>query len=217
MEDQLEEFEQTIYFSNKEIFTKIWTNPRLVFRYLHSQEYDKFLTPLLILAGIAKALDRASSKGSGDNMSLIGVLLLSIIAGGLLGSISYYIYAALLSWTGKWLKGKSDFTGLLRVLAHGSIPVIVGLVFLIPQIALFGNEVFKTNGDLSGEGIFFNVFFNITVGAQIILSIWTIVLNIIGISEVQEFGIGKAIVNLFLPLFVIVIPILLIILAFKGF
>jgi hypothetical protein len=148
MEDQLEEFEQTLFISNKEIFTKIWTSPRLVFRYLDNQEYDKFLTPLLILAGIARALDRASNNGSGDALPLTAVLLISIIAGGLLGWISYYLYAALLAWTGKWIKGKSDFTGLLRVIAHSSIPIIVGILLIIIQIVLFENEIFKSDGDL---------------------------------------------------------------------
>ncbi|MEZ4849771.1 MAG: hypothetical protein R3B93_14385 [Bacteroidia bacterium] len=45
-----------VVFSDKEIFTKIWTSPRRVFQYLEENDYDKFVTSLLALAGIYQDL-----------------------------------------------------------------------------------------------------------------------------------------------------------------
>ncbi len=98
--------EQEIKLSDTEIFTKIWISPRMVFKYLNDYSYEKFVTILLILAGITRTFDRASTRGVGDNMSLGRVIILCVILGGLLGWITYYIYAAMISWTGKWLNGK---------------------------------------------------------------------------------------------------------------
>src|SRR5678815_4890564 len=117
--------EEKLQLTDKEIFTKIWTYPRQVFKFLDETYYDKFVTILLVLAGISRTFDRASLQNMGDKMSLGGVIAFCIVAGVLLGWISYYIYAALLSWTGKWLNGQGNTKSILRMLAHAMLPTIV--------------------------------------------------------------------------------------------
>ena len=116
LDNDLLEKNSNLKLTDREIFTKIWISPRLVFKFLNDNRYDKYVHILLILAGITRTLDRASTNNMGDDMSLFGVLAISIILGGLLGWISYYIYAALMSWTGKWLKGQGDTNSLLRMI-----------------------------------------------------------------------------------------------------
>ena len=140
---------EILILSDKDIFTKIWTSPRLVFKYLNDNKYDNYVYILLFLAGITRAFDKASLKDMGDNQSLLAVVLISIILGGLFGWITFYIYAALMSWTGEWLDGKGDAKSLLRIISYGMLPSIVALLLLIPQIALFGNEIFQSDIDLS--------------------------------------------------------------------
>ncbi len=206
-----------IKLSDKDVFTKIWASPRSVFKYINDYNYEKYVTILLVLAGIAGAFDRASKNSMGDNMSLIGVLSVSIIAGGLLGWISYYLYAALLSWTGKWIDGKGNTSSLLRMMAHAMIPSIIALVFFIPQIALFGNGIFQSELDVESSGAFSTIAFYASLIIQMILGFWTLVLFVIGISEVQKLSIGKSILNLLLPLFIIMVPLLIIVFLFLGF
>lgn len=99
----LDEIENPPSYTDQEIFTKIWVTPRPIFQYIHDHQYQKYMVVLMVLAGIGSAFDRASSNNSGDDISLQLVIALSVVMGGLLGWISYYIYAALISWTGKWL------------------------------------------------------------------------------------------------------------------
>ena len=207
-EDLISETEN-MELTDGEIFTKIWTSPRLVFRYLNDTRYDKFVTILLILAGIARGFDRASIKNMGDNLPLIGVLSICIILGGLLGWISYYIYAALLSWTGTWLNGKGDTDSLLRMISHAMIPMIVALILLIPQISVFGNEIFQSDSDIYGTGMAATIMYYFTSYLGISLSIWSIILVVIGISEVQKISVWKSILNMILPV-LLIIPIALI-------
>ena len=217
MEDLLTDFhEEKIQLSDKQIFTKIWTSCRIVFKFLDENHYDKFVTILLVLSGISRTFDRASIKNMGDQMSLGGVIATCIIAGGLLGWISYYLYAALLSWTGKWLKGQGNTKSILRMLAHAMIPTIVALIFLIPQIIIYGNEVFKSEGDIVSAGLTSNIMVYGSMILEFILGVWTIILAVIGLSVVQKISIGKSILNLLLPILVILVPILLIVLLIKG-
>lgn len=216
MENILDEIEQTPTFTDTEIFTKIWTQPRAVLRYIHNNQYDKYVAFLLVLAGISRAFDRASMRDMGDEMSLIGVVGTCILMGGLLGWLWYYIYGALVSWTGNWLNGKGDTTSIVRVIAYGMIPAIVALIFLIPQIAIYGNEMFKEFGDITNAGIVANIIFYGSLIIEVILGICTMVFCVIGISEVQQFSIGKAVLNFLLPVLVIIIPVLIIVLIFTG-
>lgn len=216
MEDILDEIEKPTLYTDKEIFAKLWTMPRSVFAFIHEKKYDKYVMALLVFAGISRAFGRAVEKNMGDDFGLIGVIAASVLLGGLLGWISYYLYAALLSWTGKWLDGKGDASSLIRIIAYALTPTVVGLLLLIPQIAIYGIELFKSDGDIYSGGIVSNLIFYGSILAEFILGLWTIVLVVIGVSVVQEFGIGKAILNVILPVLVIFVPILLLIWLVNG-
>lgn len=203
--------------SDSELFTRIWIFPREVFRYIQETKYSRHLTVILILAGIVRAFSRAADRNMGDNHSLAVVVGTSIVLGGLLGWISYYIYAFLLSWTGKWIGGKAESKDLLRVLAYGSIPSIVALIFLIPQIGIYGVALFQSESELVGAGILENSAFWGAMIIEIILGIWTLVLIIIGVAEVQQMAVLTAILNLILPLFIFILPILLVAGVYSAF
>ncbi len=208
--------EEILHLTDKQIFTQIWTSPRKVFKFIHEKQYDKYANALLVIAGIAKAFDRASNKNMGDDMSLWSIVGISIIGGGLLGWISYYFYAALVSWTGSWLKGEGDTRSILRVIAYAMFPVVFALILLIPQLSIYGIEIFKTDGDLTSVGLLANVVVYSSMIGQLVLGIWAIALTIIGVSEVQKLSIAKTILNLFLPILFFVIPILLLVMIVQG-
>ena len=217
MEDILDDTNEISNLTDKDLFTKIWTSPRQVFKYINDNRYDKYVTILLVLSGISRSFDRASMKNMGDKMSIWGILGFSIILGGLLGWVSYYIYAGLVSWTGKWLKGQGDTSSILRMFSYAMLPSIIALIFLIPQIGIYGVEIFKADGDITSAGWISNIFVYGSMFLEVILGIWTIVFSVVGLSEVQKLTIGKSILNLLLPLFVILGPILILVLIFRGF
>jgi hypothetical protein len=215
MIENFEEFEDKLnpnYISDKKLFSGIWTSPRKVFKFINTYKYDKYVTGLLILAGITRTFDRASMKNMGDNFSLWGILAFCIIIGAIFGWVTYYIYSALISWTGKWINGKGNTDSILRVLSYALIPSIISLLLLIPQIAIYGNEIFKSDGDISSGGIVSNIIVYGSMILEFTLGIWSLVLCVIGISEVQKLSIGKSILNLLLPAIVIMTPILIIVL-----
>ena len=156
-------------------------------------------------------------KNMGDTFSLWGVITFCIIIGALFGWITYYLYSALISWTGKWLNGKGNTDSILRVLSFALIPSIVSILLLIPQIIIYGNEMFKSDGDIISGGIVSNIIVYSSMFLEFGLGIWTFVLCVIGISEVQKLSIGKSILNLILPVIVIMLPILIIVLIIYGF
>lgn len=196
---------------DNELFKTVLLDPKKAFKFIHKYEYENHLKLLLVLAGISSTFDRAVNNNSGDNMSLGGVIALSVIIGGLLGWISYYIYAALISWTGGWLNGSARTSEVLRIIAYANIPVILALIIMIFQIFLVGNSYFQSTIYLDDYGTAITIVYYGLAIAQLGLGIWNVFLLVIGVAEAQQFGYGKAFLNVILPILVIAVPILLII------
>ncbi|MDD4968022.1 MAG: Yip1 family protein [Paludibacter sp.] len=190
---------KSIQLSDKEIFTKIWMSPRLVFRYIQEHNYSKFTTGLLILGGITSVLNNASNRHLGDLMPLWSVLIVCVLGGGIFGWLYFYIYAALLSWTGKWLKGAGNTKSLFLMISYALIPSLVVLFVLIVRIVLFGNEEFQSNLDILGKGFLTISLYGLSAFVEIAIGVWTLAILVIGISEVQKLSIWKSILNLILP------------------
>lgn len=203
--------------SDKEIFIKIWTSPRQVFKFINDNGYDKYVIYLLVLSGISGAFYRAIEKNMGDNRSLWTIVGTCLIVGGLLGWMPYYFYAALVNWIGKWLKAEGNTNSILMMLSYALIPQVVALILLIPQIAIYGNDIFKSDENISDGGLISNFIYYTAIILEFILVIWTIFLCVIGTSEVQKLSIGKAILNLLLPLIVIFVIIVIIVLLLRSF
>lgn len=214
LSDSDDRLEETI-ITQENIFFNLLFSPRNVFNFINKYKYEKHVTLLLILSGITRTFSRASSNHLGDNTSLVGIIGTSIIIGGIFGWISYYFYASLISWTGNWLNGMANSQTILRVIAYSSFPSVLGLFFLIPQIAVYGNEIFKSDGDTMSSGIVGNIIYYTSVILELSLGTWSFVLCVIGIAVVQKFSIGKAFFNLVLPAIIFLTVIFVLVLVFK--
>ena len=203
MENNTDTLAEVTILTDKDIFTKIWISPRMVFKSINDKRYNKFTTVLMILGGILSALNRAMNMNMGDRMNLMSVLIVCVIGGGIFGFLYFYIFAALMSWTGKWLKGRGNTKSLLRMISYALIPSLVVLFVMILRILLFGNDEFKSNVDLFDNGILFTIITLFSILVEIGIGVWTLVILVIGTSEVQNLSIGKAILNLILPVIII--------------
>ena len=187
------------------LLESIWFQPTATLSYILKNNFTKYVTILLVLGGIARAIDRAATKNMGDTMDTWLVISIAVFTGGLFGWIGYYIYAWALSETGKWLDGKASSEKIRTVIAWSLVPAVVALLLIIPELVILGDDLFKSEmGAYPQLTIYVIYFFGIL---EIVLSIWSIVILVAGLKVVQSFGTGKAILNLILPALVIAIPI----------
>jgi hypothetical protein len=105
----------------------------------------------------------------------------------------------------------------MRVIAYAHIPSILALILFLPQIAFYGNEIFKSDGDLSSNGYLLEVIGYSSFIVQALLGLCTFIFFVIGIMEVQRFGIAKALLNILLPVLVVIVPIVILVLIFGNF
>ena len=95
----------------------------------------------------------------------------------------------------KWLKGKGDFQKLRAAYAWSCVPIAATDVIWIFMIALFGAYLFLSPPILlSGQAIIFMV---LSLG-KVVFSVWSLVIYINALSEVQQFSILRAIGNIIL-------------------
>ncbi|MGF1923988.1 MAG: hypothetical protein ACQUHE_07385, partial [Bacteroidia bacterium] len=92
--------------TDKEVVTQIWIYPRKVFRYINETGYNKYFSLILFVCGIVGVLQRKLYSGV-EQGEVFGEIVMAVIFGGLLGWISFYVYASLISFTGQWLGGST--------------------------------------------------------------------------------------------------------------
>ncbi len=206
--------EENIVLTDYDVFKTILTKPRDGFKYILKKNYSNYFYTILALAGMSSALNSYVSEDKIYSNSIYYVLPINIILSALLGWILIYIYAALVSWTGKWLGGKGNTDTIYKIIVYSSITSVFSIVLNL--ILLF---YLKLTSTYDGETIYFENNFGIYIYYALLVivglvSIYSFVLFIIGNSEVQKFSIGDSILNALTPLLFIMIPILFIIIFF---
>ncbi len=160
---------------------------------------------MLILGGMVNALNQ-NYQHLIIHRWFYSILLLTIvmILGGLFGWIFSYIYAALLSWTGGWIKGKASTDQFMTVLSWAMVPSICTFILLLPELLFFGGGIVDI--DIHEQSILKVIAYILIIAGDFILAIWSLVIMIKGIMLIQKFKIKKAVCNAIFPLLVIAIP-----------
>ncbi|MEN0045435.1 MAG: YIP1 family protein [Bacteroidota bacterium] len=184
--------EEGIQLSDQEIFTQIWVKPTKIFRYLLSKKYTKFIVPLFITASIISTFNTDQDSANFIKISPIVDLTIRFF----ISAFIYYFYALLLTWTGRWMEGKATKTDLLIVVAYSMPPIILMLPILIIQFTIFGTDILSGGVDLTQYEKNQVGIFHVTEYLMLLLQLWSLWLVIIGISEAQNFTVGRAIGNI---------------------
>lgn len=115
------------------------------------------------------------------------ILTLGIVLSPVLGLIWLYFSSWVLYFTGKWLQGRAPMLHLRTALAWSKIPTVLNLLMWFALILAYPGYVFILDaGGLS------SLFVNIIT---LILGIWSFILLIQAIREVQFFTTTRAVLN----------------------
>jgi hypothetical protein len=202
--------------TDRQVFTNIWLEPKRVFRFIEESGYQKYFVTLLVFAGMARGLDRFAGRETLPEMGFWGSFIISIVVGGLLGWLGLLIWSQILSWTGKWIKGVADGHSIAKVVAYSSVPYFIYFYILLLQVLVLREELFFYNMGFESEGILLTAFLIISLILQFVSLIWSFVLLLVGLSVVQKFSIGKAILNLLIPALILLVPLMIIVALISG-
>ena len=193
-------------------WVSIWTKPRATIQQIVDTDPKNSITLLVCISGFAGAIGRASWKGMGDTMELPAIFILAAVLGPFTAVISLYIGSALICWTGKWIGGIASSQNIRAAMAWSSVPIIWSLVLLIPELILFGEELFTTETPILDASLSLTFTLLIFGVIEIIISIWAMVIYLKCLGQVQGFSAWKALANGFLAGLVAFIPLISIVL-----
>ena len=196
----------------------MWTSPRdTIQQIIDSDDPEKMVLLLASVGGISSSLSSSAGNYAGDQLPLVWIIVGSLIVGPIAGVIGLYISGMLLSWTGKWIGGQASAEYVRTALAWAQIPIIWTLIFWIPEILIFGQELFTTPVEnslstIAPYGFYALGFFFIKVTA----SAWAFILLLKALGQVQGFSAWKALWNLMIPGLLFLIPVILLVVAVGG-
>jgi hypothetical protein len=169
----------------------VWLRPRRVFRELATQPIGAVDYLLAAAQGTATAVTLYRTQLSGSGFTAGEILGSACIFGPLGGVLSMYLFAAIYGRLGSRAGGKSARNQVFHVLAYGGIPVAASLILWIFTALLVGEAaiVDKPGGEVDG---FVGFVLQAQLGAYLFLLFWSIVLQVMGFSEILGIVTRKA-------------------------
>ncbi|HET6629706.1 MAG TPA: Yip1 family protein [Woeseiaceae bacterium] len=189
----------------------IWLQPRATIQHIVDTDPRRLVLVLAASGGIVEALNRASSKSLGDSLGLPAIFSIGIVVGAISGILSLFVFGALIRWTGRWLGGTASYEQIRAAIAWSLVPYLWTSLTWIPELLLFGEEMFTTEMPrLEANPTLAFVFLGLII-VELIGGVWALVVYLKCLGQVQGFSAWKALGNVFLATLVFVVPIVLVV------
>lgn len=193
-------------------FLTVWTRPRATVRRIITERPGLYVLTLAALGGVGRYLEGASFRNSGERMSTTTILLLAVVIGPIAGCFFLWLSALVVQWTGRWLGGIAQRQALQTAIAWGSVPVVVSYVLWIPELLLFGEDMFTEEMlRVDAQPILLAPLLMLML-AELSSMVWSIVLTSQAVAEVQGFRSGiRGCLNLLLAMMLLAIPLVVLV------
>jgi len=183
----------------------MWISPRETISAIVKRDPKYRFFWLSALYGLTLMFNIAQSFSLAERFSMVGVLLIAAVLSVFVGMIGISIGSLLVFWVGRWIGGKSSYDNIRAAVAWSNVTNVVNVFVWAILLGVFGNEVF-----LSGfsqkvfigyeSAVVFLVFL-----VQAVVAVWSFLILVKGISEVQGFSSWKALLNIVIPFVMVVI------------
>jgi hypothetical protein len=177
----------------------IWTKPRDTIRKIVAYDPNYRFPVLAGIYGFPLLLQIAQNFSLGENFPAYAIALIALAASVIVGMIVMSILSGLLLWTGRWIHGEASFREIRASVAWSNVPNIVTIITWIIFLGIFRNDTFfhtfpginLTSGEYAAVFILFFI--------QLLVSIWSLIIFLKALGEVQGFSAWKALLNLIIP------------------
>ena len=169
----------------------VWLRPRRVFRSLAESPIGLTDYVLAATLGASNFLAFYRTQGAETHPPITTVLGTTLAYGTLGGISSLLLMGLIYSRIGKRSGGKATLTQVVHVLAYGSVPMAASVGLWVLAALLAGDAAFLAvpRADMEGFPAF---LLHAQLAAYLLLLLWSVVLQVMGLSEIQGFAMGKA-------------------------
>lgn len=132
------------------------------------------------------------------------ILIMAAIFAVFVGYIGISVSSAVLYWTGKWIGGKGEYNDIRCAVAWSNVPNALQIFLWFVLILLFGFQVFDQRfADTNFTGPQLGIVITLFLG-QAVLGVWSFLILLQTLGEVQGFSAWKALLNVFIPIGILV-------------
>jgi Yip1-like protein len=169
----------------------VWLRPRRVFRELATRPAGVTDYLLAAVQGIGNFLALYRTEGAGAHSSVAEILGNSFAYGAIAGIASLFLMALIYGRLGARAGGKATFAQVIHVLAYGGTPMLASVAIWVLTALAAGEATFVETPRADVEG-FVVLLLHLQFASYVFLLIWSIVLQVMGFSEIQGFATRKA-------------------------
>ena len=141
--------------------------------------------------GVATSIMFNRTQLAGSNVATAEILARSFIFGPLAGVVSMYLLAAIYGRLGKRAGGKTTRNQVFHVLAYGGMPVAASLLVWMFTALLVGEAAVVERPGAEIDG-FVSFVLRAQFASYMLLWLWSVVLQVMGFSEILGFTTRKA-------------------------
>lgn len=183
---------------HKNPWLSIWTEPRATIAQIVKHNPNRSIWWLAAIYGFCSLMNLFQSMTLGKSMGMVGILILAVLVAPFYGYISFSVWSLFVYWTGKLFKGKGGYKEVRASYAWSCVPVIVNVPLWILMVVIFGNQVFLNfpNAHQMPTTQVFILFVILIV--KVIVAIWSLVIFLNALSQVQNYSVIRAILNVVL-------------------
>jgi hypothetical protein len=165
-----------------------------------------YLVHLLITAKIlADGLGTFMLGNTGDRLSLQAILIMLGLMAPAQMILYLYVFTWLVKWTGALLGGHASAMDLRTALAWACVPLLVSVILTAPQLALFGIDLFRSDGPELDSWASTSAFYGLAL-LDVVLALWWLVAVVLALAEAQRFAWWKAVANYLLAIAAMLAP-----------
>lgn len=183
----------------------IWTSPRKTIAHIVSQNPKRGLWLLAAIYGFLSLLNGFQSSALGNAAHAILIIILAIIFSPVWGMIIFGIWSWVVYRIGKLLKGQSSFAFVRAAFAWSCVPLVINIALWILLVLIFGTALFQSDPLTGSMGLLLGVLV-----IKVVVLVWSLVIFINALAEVQKISIGRSIANIVLAWIAIALVITLI-------
>jgi len=162
-----------------------------VFRALASQPIGRVDYLLGAAQGMVGWLALSRATNAAATSGVVTIVGRAAIGGSLMGIASLFLFAEIYERLGNRMGGKSTRNQVVHVLAYGSVPIAVSLGIWLLTALLAGNAAFMQVPRPDVES-FVALLLHAQFIAYLLLAFWSVLLQVMGFSEIQGLTTRKA-------------------------
>lgn len=176
----------------------IWTQPRSTISRIVAHNPNQCLWWLAAIYGFCSLMNLFQSMALGSAMGPVAIVIWAVVLAPFWGWLNFSIWSVFVSWVGKWFKGEGSFTTVRSAYAWSCVPIVLNVPLWLLMVVLFGQQLFLNFPDAHLLPNYQMTFLFLILIIKVVLAVWSLVIYLNALAEVQKFSILKAILNVVL-------------------